>query len=194
MALHNELWFPSVIWSGIVHRINNANLKNYAYVRKESDKGVVVSNQGGWQSNSIRSGESADVDSLVEYLNQEIHEICKQTGLPKLELYNIWININRPGSYNLLHNHVGAVLSGVYYIHAEEGQGNIQFERNDNAEYHIPARVDNYTYFTATKASYKSKTSAVYIFPSWLKHNVEANTSNEDRISISFNYGVANAS
>lgn len=191
MTLHNELWFPSVIWSGIVHRVNNGNLKNYAYIRQKTDLGVAISNYNGWQSSSIRLGESSDVDSLVEFLNDEVNQCAIQTGLPKLELYNIWININPPGAYNHLHNHIGSVLSGVYYVHAEDNQGNIQFERSDGAEYHIPAKIEQMTYFTATRASYKAKTNAVYIFPSWLKHSVQGNKSNSDRISISFNYGVA---
>lgn len=194
MALHTELWFPSVIWSGICHKVNNANLKNFAYTKKQADPGVTISNYGGWQSSSIRSGESVDIDALVEYLNQEIADCAKQVGLPKLELYNIWININPPGSYNHLHNHVGSVLSGVYYVHAEDGQGNIQFERNDGAEYHIPEKVDQMTYFTATRSSYRAKTGAVYVFPGWLKHSVQGNATPEDRISVSFNYGVADAS
>lgn len=190
MALHTELWFPSVIWSGMVHKINNSNLKNYAYTRKQSDHGVVISNYGGWQSSSIKSGENEDVDILVDHLNLEIKDCCKQVGLPELELYNIWININPPGSYNHLHNHVGAVFSGVYYVNAEDGHGNIQFERNDSAEYHLPEKVETLTYYSATRTSYRAKTGALYIFPGWLKHSVQGNTTDTDRISISFNYGV----
>ena len=48
-------------------------------------------------------------------------------GMKNLEIQNLWININVPGSYNELHNHVGSVLSGVYYVDASEGQGNIQY-------------------------------------------------------------------
>ena len=68
-------------------------------------------------------------------------------------------------------------------------QGNIQFERNDGAEYHIPYVVEKSTYFTSTMATYACKTGALYVFPGWLKHKVEGNQSNTDRISISFNYG-----
>ena len=75
------------------------------------------------------------------------------------------------------------------HIHGEKMQGNIQFERNDGAEYHIPDVVEKSTYFTSTMATYACKTGALYVFPGWLKHKVEGNQSNTDRISISFNYG-----
>jgi len=189
MAMHTELWFPQVVWSAIVNKIHNVELAEFAYKKKSNDDGRIVSNYGGWQSNDLIAGEHEQIDNLVAHLNFEVNECAKQVGLHPLKLYNIWININPPGSYNHLHNHVGSVLSGVYYVQADEMQGNIQFERSDNAEYHIPPKVAKDTYFTSTRATYKAKTGALYVFPGWLKHNVQGNRSTSDRISISFNYG-----
>lgn len=189
MAMHTELWFPSVIWSAMTHFGNNSELKRYAYQRQSADAGRVVSNHGGYQSSDIMSGDSTEIDTLAAGISAEISACAKQVGLPQLQLYNIWLNINPPNSYNHLHNHVGSVLSGVYYVDAQEGQGNIQFERSDSGEYHIPAEVEKDTYYTSTRASYAAKTGALYIFPGWLKHSVQSNRSTADRISISFNYG-----
>jgi len=190
MPLHNELWFPSVVWSGIIHTPNNAELKQFAYSKKKQDIGVTISNYKGWQSNSIQQGESIYVDQLIQTLNQEINFCTDQVGLPELELYNIWFNVNPEGAYNHLHDHAGAVLTGVYYVDADEQQGNLQIERGDNAQYFLPDQIKKLTYFTATRSTYKAKTGALYIFPAWLKHSVQGNKINRDRISISFNYGV----
>ncbi len=189
MAMHTELWFPSVVWSSVIHVVDNQEFKTWAYDRKANDVGRTVSNYGGYQSSDILPGQSANIDRLVSHLNMEVDNCARQTGLGPLSIMNIWLNINPPGSYNHLHNHVGATLSGVYYIHGEHMQGNIQFERNDGAEYHIPDVVEKSTYFTSTMATYACKTGALYVFPGWLKHKVEGNQSNTDRISISFNYG-----
>ena len=187
--MHTELWFPQVVWSAVIHMIDNHEMKNWAYDRKKNDVGRRLSNFGGYQSNDILQGHSPQVDKLVSHLNTEVNSITRQVSLPKLELNNIWLNINPPGSYNELHNHTDAVLSGVYYIDATENQGNIQFERSDNAEYHLPSYIEKITYFNATRATYAAKTGALYIFPGWLKHSVQGNQSNTDRISLSFNYG-----
>lgn len=187
--MHTELWFPSVVWSSVIHVVDNQEFKTWAYDRKQNDVGRTVSNYGGYQSSDILPGQSANIDRLVSHLNMEVDNCARQTGLGPLSIMNIWLNINPPGSYNHLHNHVGATLSGVYYIHGEKMQGNIQFERNDGAEYHIPDVVEKSTYFTSTMATYACKTGALYVFPGWLKHKVEGNQSNTDRISISFNYG-----
>jgi len=189
MAMHTELWFPQVIWSAVIHIVDNYELKNWAYDRRKNDIGRTISNYGGWQSNDILTGQNEQIDKLVNHLNHEVTNITRQVSLPPLEIKNIWININPPGSYNQLHNHADAVLSGVYYIEAGQKQGNIQFERSDNAEYHLPEYMEKITYFNATRATYAGKTGALYIFPGWLKHSVEGNQSNSDRISISFNYG-----
>ena len=189
MPMHTELWFPSVIWSAVIHLVDNNETKRWAYGKMKEDNGRVVSNYKGWQSNDIKPGESLQIDKLVQHLDNEVSICANQVGLPELELYNIWININPPGSYNHLHNHVGSVLSGVYYVDATPEQGNIQFERNDKGEYHIPDVVNKPTYYTSTRATYAAKSGGLYIFPGWLKHSVEGNTSTTDRISISFNYG-----
>lgn len=189
MAMHAELWFPSVIWSSVIHVVDNSKAKHFAYERKKADSGRVISNYNGYQSSDLLPGECSEIDDLVELLDSEVETICKQVGLPELEIYNIWLNINPPGSYNHLHNHVGSVLSGVYYVDADPQQGNIQFERSDNADYHIPQKIEKETYFSCTRATYAAKTGGLYIFPSWLKHSVQGNRANKDRISISFNYG-----
>ena len=189
MTMHTELWFPTVIWSAMIHKVDNDEVKRWAYEKQKQDQGRTVSNYGGWQSNDIQLGECSAIDKLIKHLNKEINECAIQVGLPSLQLYNIWVNINTPGSYNQLHNHIDSVLSGSYYVDAVPEQGNIQFDRSDNAEYHIPTNVAKETYYTSTRATYAAKTGALYIFPGWLKHSVQGNRSGSDRISISFNYG-----
>lgn len=189
MAMHTELWFPSVIWSSMTHMIDNTALKHWAYDRKKNDVGRVISNYNGYQSSDIIPGDHNEIDKLVEHLDKEVASCAKQVGLAELQIYNIWLNINPPHSYNHLHNHIGSVLSGVYYIDSEPQQGNLQFERTDGAEYHIPEYVEKDTYFTSTRATYAAKTGGLYIFPSWMKHSVQGNKSNRDRLSLAFNYG-----
>ena len=103
MAMHTELWFPSVIWSSVVNAIDNNDLKRFAYECKKSNNGRVVSNYGGFQSNDLTASSDAQISKLVEYITAEANTCANQVGLNDVELYNIWININPPGSYNHLH-------------------------------------------------------------------------------------------
>ena len=190
MALHAENWFPSPIWSGLLNGVDNDAIETFAYDKKTLDpEGVRLSNYIGWQSNSIRYGDNEAFDHLMKTISEEIDACAAQTGLPKLGVQNVWMNINSPGAYNHLHNHAGSILSGVYYIKSQPEQGNIFFERGDHAEYFLPP-IEKANYFTSTATTYKATTGAIYIFPGWLKHSVQPNLTVQDRLSISFNYGI----
>lgn len=191
MPMNAEPWFPSVIWNADVKGIDNEALKAYANNHAQVDKGRVISNYGGYQSNDIKSGDSAELDQLVKHIDEAVNEIAESVGLNPVTLYNVWININPPGAYNHTHHHQDAVFSGVYYIDAVEGQGNINFMRNDGAEYHLPSTlIKQPHHFNSSKTTYPAKTGSLYIFPGWLHHSVDGNTTNQNRISISFNCGA----
>lgn len=188
--MHSELWFPNVIWSAIVHAVDNTAIKKWAYDKKRNDPGRRVSNYIGYQSTDIKQKENTEIDTLINYVNKEIYNCCEQVGLPQCKIYNIWLNINPPGAYNTLHNHAGALFSGVYFVDANPDMGNLLFERGDGAEYFLPDQQQQLTYYNCSKTMYAAKTNALYIFPGWLKHCVEGNKTNQDRISLSFNYTV----
>jgi len=190
MSLKVEAWFPQLIWSGLLENTHNDELEKFAYERKEADTGVSNSNYIGWQSGSIHFNDNETFDKLIEAITGHIEECRQLVDLPEIQLYNTWININSPGAYNHLHNHPMALFSGVYYVKSNEEQGNIFFERSDGAEYFLPPNVPKHNYFNGSATSYRAITGALYIFPGWLKHSVQPNRTDEDRISISFNYGV----
>ena len=104
MAMHTELWFPSVIWSSIIHVVNNDELKKFAYQRKQTDKGRVISNYGGWQSSDIRPGESEQIDRLVKTLNEEMKTCATQVGLKECEIYNIYRSAKIENIQNIIIN------------------------------------------------------------------------------------------
>ena len=110
--MHTELWFPSVIWSSVVNSINNEDLKKYAYQCKSADTGRVISNYGGWQSKDLKLDSNPEIEKLANLIAKEAQDCATQVGLAEVQLYNMWININPPGSYNHLHNHVGSIFRG----------------------------------------------------------------------------------
>lgn len=92
-------------------------------------------------------------------------------------LNNYWVNINIPGSYNKLHNHVRPYtdsqgVSGTFYIEVPENSGNIIFKNNDES------------------LEIKSANNKLLLFPSYLDHEVSKNLSLLNRYSIAFNYDM----
>ena len=85
-----------------------------------------------------------------------------------------WININKKTHFNVPHNHPCCIFSGVFYIKTPYNSGNFAFYRN----IHV---------YKSTELI-KPEENMLILFPSHFDHYVEPNNSNQDRISISFNY------
>jgi hypothetical protein len=67
--------------------------------------------------------------------------------------------------------------------------GDLVLNRGDNMEYFMTSRVQReQTMSNALNVVKPAVESSFYIFPSWVKHRVERNESNKERISIAFNF------
>lgn len=194
--LKADLWFPSIVWATADIDFDTDWLKQYADQLRTASDGVKISNSGGWQSQSIEYPQFREpttppqLKKLKVQLDGAVQEASQQAGLPGLNLNNLWFNINGYKDHNLLHDHQGSLISGVLYTHTNKigDQGNIEFHREDSAVHFIPP-LDRYNHFTSTKGSYEPKQGLLLLFPSWLKHSVNSNMSQDERYSISFNYG-----
>lgn len=190
MPMRADLWFPQIVWKETITSMDNAAIKTHVLETKNQSEGKTASNQLGWQSKDyfLDSGKPPQVEHMIRILDAHVKDCARQASLPPLRICNFWFNVNPKGSYNTLHNHQGSIFSGVYYIDIpDENMGNIEFHRDDEAQYYIPENLDKYTQFTSTKATYKPETGMLLIFPSWLKHFVQGNQSEKYRISMSFN-------
>ena len=169
-------------------------LIDYAYDYKKKDpKGVSLSNRGGWQSEGFEIINEDDVLQLF-LIN------CLSNFPPIKESVELrgyaWININKPGDYNIKHVHPTNNLSGVLWVKAPQNSGDIVFDSPNNFE----SFLENKSYIDGFKKSYFIDDSyhcyptegRMIVFPSHLQHHVQENKSNEDRISVSFNIRLSN--
>ena len=191
--LKAHVWFPTLIWQADLPDNEKSELKNIKdfilNLKKEEPAGVKKSSYGGWQSDTYYNHVEG-FESITDKIDKTIETIRNQIGVPELKLKNFWCNVNTYGDYNVLHNHHGSILSGVFYVDVpDENMGNINFVRSDDISYYLP-KMKEYNNFTGESATYKPETGRVLIFPSWLKHSVDGCKSKNNRISISFNYGV----
>jgi uncharacterized protein (TIGR02466 family) len=107
-----------------------------------------------------------------------------------LTLGDFWINSNLNKDYNLLHNHFGATISGIYYLEVPENSGRLVFQNGDLSK----MSSINFDYFH--NENYYARYFIIpekfdlYLFPSEAFHYVEPNRSFENRISVAFNLKV----
>jgi uncharacterized protein (TIGR02466 family) len=82
------------------------------------------------------------------------------------------------------------VLSGVYYVSVpKSNMGNLVLHRDDSAEFFLTSKVERQpTAANMLSVECPVSESMFYLFPSWTKHSVERNESEDERISIAFNF------
>ena len=154
-----------------------------------SRPGVNKSNNHGYQST-----DDLHMCDFMEPLNRWIcsnsGEAFDALGCPKesVLIESCWFNINKDmNSHNQMHLHSG-ILSGVIYLQAPEGSGNINFMNlgmNQMWPGHLQSlwrNEHNAFHFTV-----KPEPGKMYLFPSYLYHSVDSNHKDVERISISFN-------
>lgn len=187
--VYEQLWFPTPVWECPVSGIDNQAIKEYCLEVREKKPGKKISNRGGWHSNELLEPFPQALEDLFNDLQVFANDVCyRYTGI-RLKLGNFWININGKHDYNLLHDHQKSILSGVYYVDVPvDNMGDLVLVRGDNADYFLNGHIEESTMTNASICTKKAITSTFYLFPSWIKHYVERNESNKERISIAFNF------
>ena len=183
--------FKTALYSTELNLDNNKMIRYCKRLQKE-DKGRVISNEGGWQSNNLE-GEHPILNELFEDIEHHGTLFAKDTLKVRHPLYldNIWININGYRDYNNSHIHSNSLISGVYYVKTHKNCGVIRFNHPCFNLYDtIWNNVNKKAYNNYNSPTWwlPSTEGVLYLFPSWLEHLVTPNFhKTKKRISISFN-------
>ncbi|MFN4194156.1 MAG: TIGR02466 family protein, partial [Tabrizicola sp.] len=113
-------------------------------------------------------------------------------GDRKLKCNSLWINILPEGGTHASHIHPHSVISGTTYVAMPEGTSALKLEDPRLAMMMLapvpmrtaPQELQRFVYV-------KPAVGEVLLWESWLRHEVPMNMSEEERISVSFNYGWA---
>jgi uncharacterized protein (TIGR02466 family) len=172
-----------------------------------------VSNVGGYQSDATihKDDRFKTLIEIIEMQFKQLHSDIELIDNVEFELLNMWINVNFPGCFNKFHRHVNppsldritssSILSGTFYVNVPENSGDLTFHagREDyNLMTHEPPIVrlpeifykNNKNRNVRPLFKIKPSNGDLLIWFSDLIHGVEKNTSDEERISISFNIGI----
>ncbi len=119
-------------------------------------------------------------------------DLAFDLGCKKLKLDSLWINILPEGGIHTGHIHPHSVISGTTYVAMPEGASVLKLEDPRLAMMMAaPARkakareeMCNFIYVAPVVGE-------VLLWESWLRHEVPMNMTEDDRISVSFNYGLS---
>jgi len=164
---------------------------------QEDQNGARRSNAGGWhyaydffQSKEpvVTEFKTVMEEHVQAFLNHFRPEERKKNERFRLEG---WVNVNRPGDFNVLHCHPGCFLSAVYYVKVPaDMQGGEIFFRDPRgpavAMYETPG-IELLWVGAGVGIPFSPAAGHLLIFPAWLEHRVERFSGVEERISIAFN-------
>jgi uncharacterized protein (TIGR02466 family) len=126
---------------------------------------------------------------LDRHVRAFVADSALDLGARKARLDSLWVNILKPGGAHSGHIHPHSVISGTVYVEVPPGAGPLKLEDPRLPMLmHAPARradapeaMQNFVYATPAPGT-------VFLWESWLRHEVPASRAKADRISISFNY------
>lgn len=133
---------------------------------------------------------------LVESLDKHVAAFAEDLEFDldgrALKLEDLWINILPEGGTHGSHIHPHSVISGTTYVSMPDGASALKLEDPRSARMMAaPARKKGARRELQTFTYEKPSVGDVLLWESWLRHEVPMNMSEDDRISVSFNYAWA---
>ncbi|MCF8480820.1 MAG: hypothetical protein K9H25_10345 [Rhodospirillum sp.] len=131
-----------------------------------------------------------------ETLQAHIHQHAAQfaealhwdLGDKELVLCSLWVNVLDPGGFHGSHIHPNSVISGTFYVDLPDGASAIKFEDPRLARMMAaPPRKPNAPRDLQTFLKFNPTPGTMFMWESWLRHEVTLNQAEEERITCSFN-------
>jgi uncharacterized protein (TIGR02466 family) len=107
----------------------------------------------------------------------------------RLTLDSLWVNVLRPGAAHSGHIHPHSVLSGTVYVAVPPGAGALRLEDPRlPMMMAAPTRLADAPEESRSFVTLAPATGTMFIWESWLRHEVLPNRAKTARVSLSFNY------
>ena len=180
--------FPTLVWKlqlkAEFHQPIDERI--LAALRKQGLSGVAAGE--GWQSgqNLHQLDEFRDLAACVERGTRSVLRFLR-IGYDAFQITGCWANVLAKGASHRAHSHPNNFLSGVYYLCAPAGADTINFHDPRTQTGIIRPPVTELTAENTDQVVVRVKNGTLLLFPAYLQHSVDANASDEARISISFN-------
>lgn len=117
-------------------------------------------------------------------------DLAFDLGRGRLKLDSLWVNILKPGAAHSGHIHPHSVMSGTVYVSTPKGASALKLEDPRlPLMMAAPPRLPDAPEDARAFVYLTPEPGTVFMWESWLRHEVPANQARTERISISFNYG-----
>ena len=177
--------FPTVI--GSFDFSNDPDLQVLLDIIKNYPKEPHMLLSGGVSSYSTETRILNDerITGLKRRIQDSVNQYVEYIGVAPVDIGVSWFNVLTAGHRVKPHRHEVSVVSGAFYVEADEGSVGLTFA-SPLAPLRMFEFVQNINEHNSNFWTIPCKTGMLYLFPSWLEHSTELNET-ENRITVSFN-------
>lgn len=199
MAKRSSLWmeasdvipmFPTLVWKiQLKPDFHEALDARILALLAEARRDLPALGPGqGWQSGQALHDreELRDLVSCVQHATKGILRFLR-IGHDDFEVTGCWATVLAKGAMHKAHTHPNNFLSGVYYVRTAPGADTINFHDPRHQASVIRPPVVELTADNTDQVVVRVTNGTLLLFPAYLEHSVDANMSDAERISISFN-------
>jgi len=186
--------FPTPVWSTQApnrDKVNKELMELVHKLRTNTGNTLSKSNAGGWHSDMLDINTLPELRKCIFGFLEEIKGDLNIKPDTDISVESLWININSKHNYNRTHTHPNSMISGVYYAVVPDGSGELALVDPRPLAPFIKLPVTESNKYTAEEVRHFPQPGTLTAFPSWLAHYVEANLTDEERISVAFNIALA---
>ncbi|CAK0772710.1 hypothetical protein CCP3SC1AL1_620010 [Gammaproteobacteria bacterium] len=123
---------------------------------------------------------------IKNFIQTNIELVMEDLGFqPNIQITGMWGTRHRNAQYHHRHNHGNSFLAGIYYLNGNNNSGTTFFSPHNSHSQIIPAVKTVHKMQNSWVNPFQEGT--LIIFPSWLEHSTQPNTSKSIRHILSFN-------
>jgi uncharacterized protein (TIGR02466 family) len=122
---------------------------------------------------------------IMKEFYQYAHDVLNYKN-NKFKMTTSWFTKSSLGQESFYHLHNNCMFSGVLYLKTNEYAGGIDFCNFENVRFQLKAT--KYDVLNTTNYNIVPKIGTIIFFPSEMYHRILKNKSNEERISLAFNF------
>lgn len=151
----------------------------------------------GWNSHHLSDPtfsenllEQYDFSNFIKYIELHVRNYMfhyTYRADQTIEINSSWMTMTKNKEYGHAHTHGQQHISGCYYVQTNGEDGDFYMQSP------IPQLgMHGWTQSLSRNANVKPCVGKLLLFPSWLPHGVGTNTTDSERVSLSFNITLRN--
>jgi len=188
-----ETWFPKTLYV-----CNELHIEQLPLYRKEilqliknksirTDTKYVETTHGITESDLVNNLIFNDLKSSILFHSNQYLEMLGYDIPIKIE--TMWANLSKKGDYLFPHNHPNSLLSGAFYVSANNEKDVIKFYNNINDMFPTVAN-DKFNQFNYQTCTHQCIPGKLIIFRSDFVHGCPA-LEGDEKIVVSFNIALS---